>query len=183
MLPILNPSPERAKEIATTALDQFIHHFQPAYLNHFREKIGLSTGTDLDASAAFIKSTLGTLAQNKVDFTLFFRHLTLLAAEDTRADLASLFSDPQAAVKWINDWQSLTKSADLIAKMKSTNPILIPRNHRIEEAIQAAYQNDFSLFHRLADALAKPFEENAAYADLERAPLPDQCVKNTFCGT
>ncbi len=183
LLPILDPSPERAKEIATAALDQFIQHFQPAYLNHFREKLGLSTVTDLDASAAFIKTTLGTLAQNKVDFTLFFRHLTLLAAEDTRADLASIFSDPQAAVKWINDWKSLTKSADHIAKMKSTNPILIPRNHRIEEAIQAAYQNDFSLFHRLADALANPFEEISAYADLELAPLPEQCVKNTFCGT
>jgi uncharacterized protein YdiU (UPF0061 family) len=69
------------------------------------------------------------------------------------------------------------------AIMQASNPILIPRNHRIEEAIQAAYQNDFSLFHRLADALTKPFDENPAYADLEHAPLPDQCVKNTFCGT
>jgi uncharacterized protein YdiU (UPF0061 family) len=183
LLPILNPSPERAKEIATAALDQFIHHFQPAYLNHFREKIGLATDTDTDASAAFIKTTLGTLAQNQVDFTLFFRHLTLLAAGDTRADLSSLFLDPDAANAWITHWKSIAKPDDHLAKMKSSNPILIPRNHRIEEAIQAAYQNDFSLFHRLADALIKPFEENPEFADLERAPLPQQCVKNTFCGT
>jgi uncharacterized protein YdiU (UPF0061 family) len=183
LLPILNPSPERAKEIATAALDQFIHHFQPAYLNHFREKLGLATDTDTDASAAFIKTTLGTLAQNQVDFTLFFRHLTLLAAGDTRADLSSLFLDPDAANAWITHWKSIAKPNDHLAKMKSSNPILIPRNHRIEEAIQAAYQNDFSLFHRLADALIKPFEENPEFADLERAPLPQQCVKNTFCGT
>ena len=183
LLPILDPSPERAKEIATAALDQFIHHFQPAYLNHFREKLGLATDTDLDASAAFIKSTLGTLAQNKVDFTLFFRQLTLLAGEDTRADLSSLFIDPQAAEAWITHWKSIAKPDNHLAKMKSSNPILIPRNHRIEEAIQAAYQNDFSLFHRLADALVKPFDENPEYADFELAPLPDQCVKNTFCGT
>ncbi|MES2981741.1 MAG: YdiU family protein [Verrucomicrobiota bacterium] len=183
LLPILDPSPERAKEIATAALDQFIGHFQPAYLNHFREKLGLPTDTDLDASAAFIKSTLGTLAQNNVDFTLFFRRLTLLATEDTRADLPSLFLDPQAAEAWITQWKTIPKPDNHLAKMKAVNPILIPRNHRIEEAIQAAYQNDFSLFHRLADALTKPFGENPAYADLERAPLPEQCVKNTFCGT
>jgi uncharacterized protein YdiU (UPF0061 family) len=183
LLPILDSSPERAKEIATAALDQFIHYFQPAYLNHFREKLGLSTDTDHDESAAFIKTTLGALAQNQVDFTLFFRQLTLLAAEDERADLLSLFLDPLAAEAWIKNWKSIEKPDDYLSKMKSTNPILIPRNHRIEEAIQAAYQNDFSVFHRLADALTKPFEENPEYTDLELAPLPDQCVKNTFCGT
>jgi uncharacterized protein YdiU (UPF0061 family) len=183
LLPILDPSPERAKELASTALNQFIDHFQPAYLNQFREKLGLSTDADLEASAAFIKSTLGALAQNKVDFTLFFRHLTLLAADDARAGLPALFSDLQAAETWIQQWKTLQKPDDHLTKMKSTNPILIPRNHRIEEAIQAAYQNDFSLFHRLADALAKPFEENPEFADLELAPLPEQCVKNTFCGT
>jgi uncharacterized protein YdiU (UPF0061 family) len=97
--------------------------------------------------------------------------------------LPALFSDLQAAETWIQQWKTLQKPDDHLTKMKSTNPILIPRNHRIEEAIQAAYQNDFSLFHRLADALAKPFEENPEFADLELAPLPEQCVKNTFCGT
>ncbi len=183
LLPILDPSPERAKELATTALNQFIDHFQPAYLNHFREKLGLSTDTHPDASAAFIKSTLGTLTQNKVDLTLFFRHLTLLAAEDTRANLPSLFADPKAAEAWITQWKNFATPADHLAKMKSVNPILIPRNHRIEEAIQAAYQNDFSLFHRLADALTNPFEDNPEFTDLELAPLPEECVKNTFCGT
>ena len=67
--------------------------------------------------------------------------------------------------------------------MKATNPILIPRNHRIEQAIQAAYQDDFTLFNRLADALVNPFEENPEYADLEAAPLAHEKVKNTFCGT
>lgn len=183
LLPILDSSPERAKEIATAALNQFIDHFQPAYLNHFREKLGFSTDTDLDASATFIKSTLGTLTQNKVDFTLFFRHLTLLVAEDTRAYLLSLFLVPQAAETWITHWKTIAKPDDHLAKMKAVNPILIPRNHRIEEAIQAAYQNDFSLFHRLTEALSKPFNETPEYKDLESAPLPTEQVQNTFCGT
>lgn len=183
LLPIIDPEKERAKELVTNSLNQFIDHFQPAYLNQFRIKLGLSAETDLEQSAAFIKSTLGTMALQEVDFTLFFRHLTLHAANDSRANLVALFREPEAAEAWITKWKALPKPADHLQKMKSTNPILIPRNHRIEEAIQAAYQNDFSNFHRLADALTKPFEENPEYADLELAPLPEQCVKNTFCGT
>ena len=67
--------------------------------------------------------------------------------------------------------------------MKAANPVLIPRNHRIEQAIQAAYRDDFAPFNRLVDALSRPFEENQDYADLEAAPLPHERVKNTFCGT
>jgi uncharacterized protein YdiU (UPF0061 family) len=178
LLPILDPSPERAKELATSVLETFIHHFQSAYLDQFSKKLGLDSGSDPEIRMAFIKSTLGTLAKDKTDFTLFFRHLTLFAANDKRSGLKQMIHE-----QWISNWESMQKPENHHAIMQASNPILIPRNHRIEEAIQAAYQNDFSLFHRLADALKKPFEENPEYADLELAPLPEQCVKNTFCGT
>jgi uncharacterized protein YdiU (UPF0061 family) len=178
LLPVIDPSPQRAKELATSALETFIHHFQSAYIDQFSKKLGLDSGSDPEIRMAFIKSTLGTLAKDKTDFTLFFRHLTLFAANDKRSGLKQMIHE-----QWISNWESMQKPENHHAIMQASNPILIPRNHRIEEAIQAAYQNDFSLFHRLADALTKPFDENPAYADLEHAPLPDQCVKNTFCGT
>jgi uncharacterized protein YdiU (UPF0061 family) len=178
LLPVIDPSPERAKELASTALETFIHHFQSAYIDQFSKKLGLDSGLDPEIRMDFIKSTLGTLAKDKTDFTLFFRHLTLFAANDKRSGLKQMIHE-----QWISNWESMQKPENHHAIMQASNPILIPRNHRIEEAIQAAYQNDFSLFHRLADALAKPFEENPEYADLELAPLPEQCVKNTFCGT
>ncbi len=178
LLPILDPSVEKAKELAQEALGKFINTFQKSYLENFREKLGLA-----DADGAFTKATLGILAQEEVDFTLFFRHLTLLADVDSRADLPALFKNHIAADRWLANWQSLPKSHDHVAEMKALNPILIPRNHRIEEAIQAAYRNDFVPFHRLADALTKPFKENPDYADLEAAPLPHERVENTFCGT
>jgi uncharacterized protein YdiU (UPF0061 family) len=178
LLPVIDPSPERAKELANSALETFIHHFQSAYLDQFSKKLGLDSGSDPEIRMAFIKSTLGTLAKDKTDFTLFFRHLTLFAANDKRSGLKQMIHE-----QWISNWESMQKPENHHATMQASNPILIPRNHRIEEAIQAAYQNDFSLFHRLADALTKPFDENPEYADLELAPLPEQCVKNTFCGT
>lgn len=178
LLPILDPTPERAKELAQAALEKFIHHFQSIYLDRFSKKLGLSELLDPDTRMAFLKSTLGALTKESIDFTLFFRHLTLFAKHDARSNLDQMINE-----RWISDWESMRKSENYSAIMQAHNPILIPRNHRIEEAIQAAYQNDFSLFHRLADALTKPFDENPAYADLELAPHPEQCVKNTFCGT
>lgn len=183
LLPILDPSPEKAKELAQDALGKFVTAFQTPYLENFLSKLGLDTKSDLESGAAFVKSTLGTLANEEIDFTLFFRHLTLVAAGDQRSDLAGLFKNPASAGRWLKDWQAFPKPPGHVEKMKATNPILIPRNHRIEQAIQAAYQDDFTLFNRLADALVNPFEENPEYADLEAAPLAHEKVKNTFCGT
>jgi uncharacterized protein YdiU (UPF0061 family) len=67
--------------------------------------------------------------------------------------------------------------------MRASNPILIPRNHRVEEAIQSAYNGDYAPFHCLVEALANPYSEQAEYADLEKAPLPEEVVCETFCGT
>ena len=64
-----------------------------------------------------------------------------------------------------------------------SNPILIPRNHRVEQAIQSAYDGDFAPFHRLVDALAAPYADQVEYADLEAAPRPEEVVHETFCGT
>ena len=102
---------------------------------------------------------------------------------DPRSDLAALFKNPVSSERWLKTWQAFSKSSGHAEKMKAVNPILIPRNHRIEQAIQAAYDENFTPFNRLADALANPFDENPEYSDLEAAPLPNERVQNTFCGT
>ncbi|MFK7851973.1 MAG: YdiU family protein [Akkermansiaceae bacterium] len=183
LLPILDPELETAKELAQNALNKFIDIFEPAYLNQLRRKLGLSTEENLEDSAVFIKATLGNLAKHQVDFTLFFRHLTLFAKQDSRADLPSLFPSKEIAETWLKPWQSIPKPTNHVELMSQHNPIVIPRNHRIEQVIQAAYQNDFIPFHRLFEALQNPFEENPDFSDLEAAPLPEEIVQNTFCGT
>jgi len=67
--------------------------------------------------------------------------------------------------------------------MRAANPAIIPRNHRVEEAIQAGLHGDYALFHRLNAALAQPFEDRSDFADLETAPSEQQIVRQTFCGT
>ena len=67
--------------------------------------------------------------------------------------------------------------------MAAVNPVRIPRNHRVEEAIQAAESGDFSVFELLVEALEKPYEENSGYAKFEVPALPHEEVAATFCGT
>jgi uncharacterized protein YdiU (UPF0061 family) len=67
--------------------------------------------------------------------------------------------------------------------MRFANPYLIPRNHRIEEAIAAANYGDMSFFHRLVEATARPFETREEFADLALPPTSEERVARTFCGT
>ncbi|MBW8322041.1 MAG: hypothetical protein K0M47_22700, partial [Rhizobium sp.] len=69
------------------------------------------------------------------------------------------------------------------AAMEAVNPAVIARNHRIEEAIAAGISGDFAPFERLAEALAEPYRESEAFADLQVAPRREQRVSRTFCGT
>lgn len=182
LLPILSDDIEDAKTLAETALAIFPDRFHTGYLAGFRHKFGLPDSL-ADEGAAFIKSTLEILSDQEVDFTLFFRHLTRIAAGESADALHSLFKDTTAAETWLTEWRTLATPTTSLATMRIANPTLIPRNHRIEQAIQAAQKDDYTLFHRLVEALAKPFDENPAYADLEAAPAPAERVTQTFCGT
>ena len=70
-----------------------------------------------------------------------------------------------------------------VALMHRSNPIFIPRNHRIEEVIEAGYRGDFEPFHRLCELLQHPFEQQPKNAAYEDAPTNDEIVSATFCGT
>ncbi len=183
LLPLLSDEIEAAKSLAQDALAIFPDRFRAGYLAGFRRKLGLPDSL-ADDGAAFIKSTLELLAAQTVDYTLFFRHLTRIAAGHSDAALSTLFNDTTVVATWLAKWRALATTDDQsIASMRAANPILIPRNHRVEQAIQAAQKDDYAPFHRLVDALAQPFEENPAYAALEAAPTPAERVTQTFCGT
>ena len=67
--------------------------------------------------------------------------------------------------------------------MKVMNPAYIPRNHRIEEVIEAAQQDNFAPFHELYKALQNPYNEQEGFEKLQQPPTPEEIVCNTFCGT
>ncbi len=179
LLPVLDPNHDTSMQLAEKALDAYSGHFISAYNHHYKAKFSLTENTPVE----FIQETLSLLADQHVDYTLFFRKLTQLANNLTNAaELADLFIDGEACKNWITTWRSHLDEEKIIA-MQQANPILIPRNHQVEAAIKQAYKGDFTHFYRLHEAWEFPYTENPDHADLEAAPLPSERVRQTFCGT
>ena len=179
LLPLLSEDSPKAIEIATTALSQYSERFRERYLGRLRAKLGLRASAPVE----LITECVDLMDTHAVDFTLFFRHLTRVAGGEDEGALAAMFSHKEPFMRWLSRWRGEVGGATQLADMRSANPILIPRNHRIEWAIQSAYRGDFAPFHRLVDALAAPYTDQVEYADLEEPPQPEEVVHETFCGT
>ena len=174
LLPLMGPR-EAAIEAATEVVHGFAPAFQAEWLRRFGAKIGLSNATEADL--ALIEALLSRMALLRADFTRTFRGLIDGTA---RAE----FPEVEAFDQWAGQWQArLAQESDPKATMAAANPVRIPRNHRIEEAIVAAVADDLEPFRRLNAALGAPFQEDPAFDDLTAAPAPEEVVQRTFCGT
>jgi uncharacterized protein YdiU (UPF0061 family) len=189
LLPLIDPDSEKAVTAAMDALEPFIEKFDAHFLNGIRRKIGLSSERDGDAE--LIKRLFTTMRNADADFTLTFRRLAL-AAESSDGDAAvrELFAQPTEIDKWLQDWRqrlaadSETSPADRAAAMRRVNPAFIPRNHRVEAALNAASgSGDLAPFQRLLGILQHPFDDQPESAEYERPPEPAERVLQTFCGT
>jgi uncharacterized protein YdiU (UPF0061 family) len=174
LLPLLG---DDAIAQATTVLETFEDRYGRAWREGMRAKLGL-----VDADAAFFDETLELLRAQRVDYTSFFRALPDAALGDVRRAHA-LFADPAEFDAWADTWRPRTTSSGL-ARLDAVNPIYIPRNHLVEEALTAATNDDLVPLGRLMEVLARPFEAREGrepYAE----PAPDRFngVYQTFCGT
>jgi uncharacterized protein YdiU (UPF0061 family) len=178
LLPLIDEDQEKAVALATEAINRFPELFQTAWLTRFRAKIGLRTEDEGDAE--LIHALLDVLTANEIDFTNSFRALS------GDADMGPLRqADGYAAweARWKTRLESEAAADDAQRIMQAANPAVIPRNHRIEEAIAAAQDGDFAPFHRLHEALRAPFEAQPGDEWLRQAPAPEEEVRQTFCGT
>jgi uncharacterized protein YdiU (UPF0061 family) len=128
---------------------------------------------------------LDLLESGRHDFTLAFRRLGELA---TGVDeIKTLFDFPESFAPWLERWrQRGAQQADdslRQQRMLASNPVFIPRNHLVEQAITEAYTGDFSFFHRLHERWRQPFVYDADEAQLATPPKPHEVVQQTFCGT
>jgi uncharacterized protein YdiU (UPF0061 family) len=188
LLPLVADDEEEAVRLATEHLDRFAPRFAQAYLQVMRAKLGLVREEESDP--ALVDALLAALAANHVDHTLFFRRLCAVAADASLADgLATSFADPGALRAWLEAWHRRiatepATSETRASTMRRANPAFIPRNHRVEEAIEAAVARaDFGPFETLVDVLARPYSDQPERVHLAEPPGPEQRAYKTFCGT
>ncbi len=199
LLPLLSDDTDEAVAMATEVIAAFPAQYRSELLRGQRRKLGLrrADADDDDTDTVLAENWLTLLNANQVDFTRGWRRLADVAAGD-EAPLRALFADANALDAWLARWRARCASesvgtsherehegSDRAKAMRSVNPIIIPRNHRVEEALAAASDHaDLEPFRRLLEALRRPYDdapELAPYA--EPAPSAVTASYQTFCGT
>jgi uncharacterized protein YdiU (UPF0061 family) len=176
LLPLLDPDREQAVVLAQQEIARGADLFRASYLEAMRRKLGLSNAEPEDGE--LIEQLLVMMHSTASDFTNTFRALTNGLLDGLALGQAPGFS------QWRQRWQERQERQpeDLrpVTVMRAANPAVIPRNHRVEEALEAASTGDLGVMERLLRALADPYSdnpENAGYTE----PSGKHC--RTFCGT
>ncbi len=186
LLPLIADSGDKAVEAANASIARFNDHYKQAYAGGLRQKLGLAR--EMEGDLALGHELLAIMAANQADFTLTFRSLS--EAADPRRDggVRSLFADKAAFDEWARRWCERLSLEDGSAEARSAamlrvNPLFIPRNHRIEAAIRDAETGRYETFNELVDVLTHPYDDQAEFAAYANAPVPEEEVQQTFCGT
>ena len=185
LIPHVDTKKERAIELLTETIECIQPLYESYWLSGMRSKIGLTTEDILDEE--LINDLLKIMEAGQADFTLVFRRLSKTLQGDSDA-VRNLFKEPDAFNAWVVRWQKRLEQEDIVAEttaqaMDRVNPIYIPRNHKVEESLAAAVNQDMTPFTKLLEVVIQPFDEvagNEAYA--EPAPATNRRYQ-TFCGT
>ncbi len=186
LLELIRPDdPKAAAELAGKELDKFAERHRSSWLNGMRAKLGMfeEHGEDLELSQELFR----LLQEQDADFTLFFRHLSGAAAGGDEA-LAGLLRNEASMQPWLTSWRSRlarenVPAQDRIAAMNRANPLYIPRNHKVEEALAAASGGDMDPFHKLLSVLRQPYTERPGLEDYAQPAPAGFGPYTTFCGT
>ncbi len=179
LLPLLDEDEERAVALAVESLGAFPERYAVAWSAGMRAKLGLQGDLADEATSPLVDELLALLQQNRVDHTSFFRGLGAAARGDAEP-ARSLFLDLAAIDAWLERWRALRPDADA---MDRVNPVYIPRNHLVEEALAAATKGDLQPLGRLLDAVTAPYDQRPGFERYAEPAAPDGGAYRTFCGT
>jgi uncharacterized protein YdiU (UPF0061 family) len=179
MLPLLGADEEEAVAAANESLGRFAGLYADAWTDGMRAKLGLPAGSDAGVLRPLLEDLETLMTGGHVDHTSFFRSLGRLARGDAEPARGVVLDLP-AFDAWTERWLALGPDADA---MDRVNPVHVPRNHLVEEALDAATGGDLGPYERLLEAVRKPYAERPG---LERyaAPAPEDFGRyTTYCGT
>ncbi len=180
MLPLIDNDPNKAIEIAKETIGQFSRLYKDKGLAMMRSKLGLVSEQDEDEK--LIWELLSWMKSNNADHTNTFHDLINSKLPKNELYQQKQFQD------WHTKWQSRLEQnnqplEESLSVMRSTNPAVIPRNHKVEEALEAAHNSDFNPLHKLLAALKDPYKDRKDREEYQKAPEPTEKVYQTYCGT
>ena len=179
LIPLINKKEDKAVEIIKDTFNKFTKVYKESWLNMMRKKLGLFGEKNKDEN--LINQLLSWMSQNNADYTNTFCYLM---KEDFVKDKSFQNSSFK---KWYKEWRNRikqNKKPDNLSLnlMRFTNPLVIPRNHKVEETLDAANKNDLIPLHNLLKVLKKPYER-PKIKEYQITPPTSGKMYKTFCGT
>ncbi|MEH7179532.1 protein adenylyltransferase SelO [Neobacillus vireti] len=181
LLPLLHENQEQAVTLAQEKLSEFAGLFKANFFGGMRAKLGLFQEEEEDVP--LIESLLQVMQKHGADYTNTFRALTIDSIEET-----GLYGTPEFT-QWYERWEA-RRGKQMESKdssnqlMRNSNPAVIPRNHRVEEALEAAVNSgNYSVMERLLNVLSNPYSYSPEQVKYCSLPAPSARPYQTFCGT
>ena len=180
LIPLIDPNKDKAIEIATETINNFDKNYEIKWINMMRDKLGLFGQDPKDL--VLILDLLTWMHKNKADYTNTF---CVLMNENVQKN--KIYEDENFII-WKKRWEERLKLNNnnpekFLKLMRSVNPLIIPRNHKVEEALESANNNDLSPLIKLIKILEKPYDKQQENIDYQSpAPLGNKKYQ-TFCGT
>jgi uncharacterized protein YdiU (UPF0061 family) len=187
MLPLLDSTTDVAVEAATAVLQTFPERYSAHWRTGLRTKLGLAAATARDDDDQLADDWFGLLGAQRVDLTSAMRALSsCLTGHGGVA--RRLFTEPEPFDAWRERWEQRLRADGLdrpatAAAMDAVNPVYVPRNHLVEEALAAATAGDLDPFERLVRVVSAPFEERPGFERFAEPAPPSDERYQTFCGT
>jgi uncharacterized protein YdiU (UPF0061 family) len=179
LIPLIDKDEETAIKIATDVIDNFQNIYEKKWLNMMRDKLGLFGEDKKDRK--LIDDLLNWMEKHKIDYTNTFCHLMEIKIDDNAYK-------EEAFITWFEEWKKRSKlnnssKEKQIELMKKNNPIVIPRNHKVEEALSEAYNGNLEKMKKLNNVLKNPYSNQEDISEYQvPAPMTDEKYQ-TFCGT
>jgi len=180
LIPLIDPNKDKAIEIATEVVNSFDKNYETKWINMMRDKLGFFGQDPKDQ--VLILDLLTWMHKNKADYTNTFCFLM-----DQNIHNNKIYNDGNFLI-WKKRWKERLKLNNntpekFLCLMKSVNPLVIPRNHKIEEVLNSANNNNLEPLKKILKVLKKPYEKQDII-DEYCSPAPPSNVKyQTFCGT
>ena len=180
LVPLINEDKNTGIQIATEIINSFSEIYQKNWFEMMRKKLGL-LGQDAKDEKLII-DLLTWMHKNKADYTNTFCFLMNQNFQNKK-----IYSS-QSFIDWKKQWQDRlkinTNSPEVSLKlMHSSNPLVVPRNHKVEEALESANGGDLNPTKNLLKILEKPYENKKEISEYQSPAPPSDKIYKTFCGT